>query len=64
LCSGAKLGKSVSTERWHYVSWDDGKAGEMLTDHQKDPLELKNLAADPAYAKIVVEMRDLLKLIP
>ena len=20
-----KLGKSVSTERWHYVSWDDGK---------------------------------------
>jgi arylsulfatase A-like enzyme len=59
-----KLGKSVSTERWHYVQWDDGKAGEMLTDHLNDPHELKNLAADPAYAKTVAEMRELLKLIP
>jgi len=59
-----KLGKSVSTERWHYVSWDDGKAGEMLTDHLNDPYELKNLAADPAYAKTVAEMREFLKLIP
>jgi hypothetical protein len=39
-------------------------AGEMLTDHRNDPLELKNLAADPAYAKTVAEMRELLKLIP
>ena len=59
-----KLGKSVSTERWHYVSWDDGRAGEMLTDHVNDPYELKNLAADPAYAKTVSDMRELLKLIP
>ena len=59
-----KLGKSVSTERWHYVSWDDGKAGEMLTDHRNDPHELKNLAADPAYATTVAEMQRLLKLIP
>lgn len=59
-----KLGKSVSTETWHYVSWDDGKAGEMLTNRTNDPHELKNLAADPAYAKTVREMRDLLKLIP
>ncbi len=59
-----KLGKSVSTERWHYVLWDDGKAGEMLTDRINDPHELKNLAADPAHAKTVAEMRVLLKLIP
>ena len=59
-----KLGKSVSTERWHYVSWDDGQSGEMLTDRLNDPHELKNLAADPAYAKTVAEMRALLKLIP
>ena len=59
-----KLGKSVSTERWHYVSWDDGKAGELLTDHRSDPNELKNLAGDPAYATTVAELRELLKLIP
>jgi uncharacterized sulfatase len=59
-----KLGKSVRTERWHYVQWDDGKAGEMLLDHSNDPLELKNLAADPAYSKTVTEMRRLLTQIP
>lgn len=59
-----KLGKSVRTERWHYVSWDDGKAGEMLLDHANDPNELKNLAADPAYSKTVSEMRRLLAQIP
>jgi iduronate 2-sulfatase len=59
-----KLGKSVRTERWHYVLWDDGKAGEMLLDHSNDPLELKNLAADPAYAQTVKQMRLLLEQIP
>lgn len=59
-----KLGKSVSTEKWHYVSWDDGRAGEMLTDHLDDPHELKNLANDPAHKRTVQEMRELLKLIP
>lgn len=59
-----KLGQSVSTEKWHYVLWDDGKAGEMLTDHLNDPFELKNLASDPNYAATVKQMRELLKLIP
>jgi arylsulfatase A-like enzyme len=59
-----KLGKSVRTERWHYVQWDDGRSGEMLLDHANDPLELKNLAADPAYSKTVSEMRKLLAQIP
>lgn len=59
-----KLGKSVRTERWHYVSWDDGRAGEMLIDHANDPNELKNLAADPAYSQTVSQMRKLLTRIP
>ena len=59
-----KLGKSVRTETWHYVRWDDGKAGEMLLDHSNDPLELKNLAANPAYSGTVSEMRKLLSQIP
>ena len=59
-----KLGKSARTERWHYVSWDDGRAGQMLLDHANDPHELKNLAADPAYARTVDDMRKLLSQIP
>jgi arylsulfatase A-like enzyme len=59
-----KLGKSVLTERWHYAEWEEGRNGAMLFDHSKDPRELKNLAADPAYAKTVREMRRLLKQMP
>ena len=59
-----KLGRSVRTERWHYVEWDDGRAGAMLLDATGDPFELKNLASDPAYAKTVREMRNLLRQLP
>ena len=59
-----KLGKSVRTDRWHYVEWDDGKAGAMLFDHSNDPLELKNLAADPFYRKTVQDMKKLLHQLP
>lgn len=59
-----KLGKSVRTERWHYVLWDNGKSGEMLLDVSKDPFELKNLANNPQYARVVKDMRKLLAQIP
>jgi len=59
-----KLGRSVRTERWHYVEWDEGRAGAMLCDTVKDPHELKNIVADPAYAKTVQEMKSLLKQLP
>ncbi len=59
-----KTGKSVRTKEWHYVEWDEGKAGSMLFKHPDDPHELKNLADDPKYAKIVTEMKNLLKKMP
>jgi arylsulfatase A-like enzyme len=59
-----ELGKSVRTDRWHYVEWDQGKAGAMLFDHSNDPFELKNLADDPALAKTVGEMKVLLAQMP
>jgi iduronate 2-sulfatase len=58
------LGKSVRTARWHYVEWDEGKQGNMLFEHPKDPLELKNLANDPQYAKVIEEMKQLLAKMP
>jgi len=59
-----KLGKSVRTEQWHYVEWDSGKAGAMLFDHSNDPVELRNLAADPLYKNTVQEMKKLLHQLP
>ncbi len=59
-----KIGKSVRTKRWHYVEWEEGKAGAMLFEHPNDPHELKNLASEPKYSKTVEEMKTLLKQMP
>jgi len=57
-------GRSVRSGRWHYVEWDDGKSGTILTDLDNDPKELKNIVADPRYSKRVDEMQKLLKQMP
>ncbi len=54
-------GHSVRTERWRYSEWDNGRQGVELYDHESDPHEWRNLAADPTHAKIVDEMKGLLK---
>ena len=54
-------GYSVRTERWRYTEWDDGKRGSELYDEDSDPNELRNLAEDPKHARVVAEMRALLK---
>ncbi|HXI24281.1 MAG TPA: hypothetical protein VNG71_10505, partial [Pyrinomonadaceae bacterium] len=59
-----KFGESVRTERWHYVEWDEGRAGSMLLDGVNDPRELKNLSADPNRASTLEEMKGLLKNLP
>ena len=54
-------GYSVRTERWRYIEWDDGKKGAQLYDHDADPHEYKNLIDDAKYAKVVEEMKGLVK---
>ena len=58
------LGRAVTTDRWHYAEWDEGERGAMLIDRSNDPLELKNLAALPAHAGVVQELRAALAKLP
>jgi uncharacterized sulfatase len=55
------MGYSVRTERWRYNEWDGGKLGSELYDHASDPHEYENLAKDEGQAKVVAEMKELLK---
>lgn len=53
-------GRSVRTKRWRYTEWDGGNRGVELYDHESDPHEWRNLAAEPQYANTVRELRALL----
>jgi uncharacterized sulfatase len=53
-------GRSVRTDRWRYTEWDGGKRGVELYDHDNDPHEWKNIAADAQHADVVRELHELL----
>ncbi len=50
---------AVRSERWRYIRYEDGS--EELYDHDKDPQEWKNLAADAQYNNV---KSDLAKWLP
>ena len=54
------VGRSVRTERWRYTEWDDGLKGVELYDHDHDPKELHNLAADPQHQSTATLLKILL----
>ena len=60
------MGRSVRTARWRYTEWRDFKTGVVLAtelyDHEKDPLETVNVAADPANAAAIARCRKLYRL--
>lgn len=57
---GKVMGRTVRTERWRYVEWEDGADPELF-DHDADPGEWRNLAADPRQAGTVQRLSAMLK---
>jgi iduronate 2-sulfatase len=55
-------GQSVRTQHWRYTRWSDGTA--ELYDHQVDPEETHDIAADPAHADLVRGHARLLDALP
>ena len=45
---------AVRSERWRYIRYSDGT--EELYDHESDPMEWTNLAADPKHAQTKKEL--------
>ncbi len=54
-------GRMVRSSRYKYVVYNWGKNPELLFDLQRDPGELKNLATDPSYAKVIQDHKAMLK---
>ncbi|HEX8913596.1 MAG TPA: sulfatase [Humisphaera sp.] len=59
---GAGMGYTVRTDRYRLVEWrvKGETAAVELYDHQADPAETVNLAADPAHAATVKELTAML----
>ena len=55
-------GESLRTERWRYNRWFRGRQGVELYDHDADPDEFHNLAADPKYANTVAQLDKRLQI--
>ena len=60
ICTFGPNNHSLRSERWRYTVYDDGS--EELYDHESDPNEWRNLAADqasmtPAHAAVIKQLR-------
>ncbi len=54
-------GRSVRSARWRYTEWNDGRNGIELYDHDADPYEYNNLAADPRNAEVIAKLKAMMQ---
>jgi len=63
---GSVVGRSIKTDRYRYTAWieraSDAVVARQLYDHQVDPLEAKNLAADLSYGGLVERLHNQLSI--
>ncbi|MFO7670154.1 MAG: sulfatase [Bacteroidales bacterium] len=57
---GEMIGRTVKNSKWRYIEWADGEKGVELYDQVNDPGEYHDLAGDPEYKEVLVEMRQLI----
>ena len=51
-------GYAIRTPRWRYIQWGErGLEGEELYDHESDPKEINNLAADSQQSRVLADLR-------
>ncbi len=55
------MGATIRTDRWRYTEWNQGEQGTELYDHASDPNEFDNLASDPAFERVISELRRQLR---
>ena len=56
-----KGGEAIKTDDYSMTLWFDGSGkarGSMLFDHRVDRDETRNLAGDPAYREIALELQE------
>ncbi len=58
-----RFGRSVRTERWRYIEWEDDAARRELFDHRADPGEFFDLAGDPEHAEVVARLSGMIDTI-
>ncbi|MGA2496471.1 MAG: sulfatase [Tepidisphaeraceae bacterium] len=61
LEKGKLIGRSIRTERYRYTEWDNGNKGTELYDHDADPDEFHNLAAEAGMAGVIQQLRTQLE---
>jgi len=52
--------RAIRTERWKYITYPGGENTPELYDLKNDPLEMRNLAAEPSAAGVLADMKSRL----
>lgn len=54
---GKTLGRSIHTDRFNYIEWDEGRVGMELYDRFLDPHEYHNRNGRPEYAAAQADLK-------